>query len=203
MINSFSSRYLILDFNDHSYLWGANQENEHGKVVKKLIDSHNLILLNDSVHTRFDTYHQTSSLRDLSLYHPSIYMDVACEVLLDRSGSDHYPIIITTNTSDHPVSERVPKWNFKKAKWNAFQDQCIKEITPDLFHNADDKIAIFLRPPLGWRAPKTATSATQVSEFTWRRSRFNTSGPDPLGFDWEGLATSRGTAGGHSGRPLI
>ena len=30
-----------------------------------------------------------------------------------------------------------------------------------------------------------------------------TSGPDPLGFDWEGLAESRGTAGGHSGPPPI
>ena len=76
MINSFSSRYLILgDFNGHRYLWGDNQENERGKVVEKLIDPYNLILLNDSVHTRFDTYHQTSSL--LSLRHPSIYMDVA------------------------------------------------------------------------------------------------------------------------------
>ena len=56
---------------------------------------------------------------------------------------------------------------------------------------------------LGWRAPKTATSATQVSEVTWPRSRFNTSGPDPLGFDWEGLAANRCTAGGHNGRPLI
>ena len=29
MIKSFSSRYLVLgDFNGHSYLWGANQENE-------------------------------------------------------------------------------------------------------------------------------------------------------------------------------
>ena len=65
MINSFSSRYLILDFNGHSNLWGANQENERGKIVEKLIDCHNLILLNDSVHTRFDTYHQTSSLLDL------------------------------------------------------------------------------------------------------------------------------------------
>ena len=47
MINSFSSRYLILgDFNGHSHLWGANQENERGKV-EKLIDHHNLILLND------------------------------------------------------------------------------------------------------------------------------------------------------------
>ena len=66
--------------------------------------------------TRFDTYHQTSSLLDLSLCHPSIYMDVACEVLSDRLGSDHHPIIITANTSDHQVPERVPKWNFKKAK---------------------------------------------------------------------------------------
>ena len=63
MINSFSSRYLILgDFIGHSHLWGANQVNERGKIVEKLIDRHNLILLNDSVHTRFDTYHQTSSL---------------------------------------------------------------------------------------------------------------------------------------------
>ena len=38
-----------------SHLWGANQENERGKVVQKLIDSHNLILLNASVHTLFDT----------------------------------------------------------------------------------------------------------------------------------------------------
>ena len=68
MINSFSSHFLILgDFNGHSHLWGAYQENEREKVVEKLIDRHNLILLNDSVHTRFDTYHQTSSLLDLSL----------------------------------------------------------------------------------------------------------------------------------------
>ena len=60
MIKSFSSRYLVLgDFNGHSHLWGANQDNERGKVVEKLIDSHNLILLNDCVHTRFDSYHQT------------------------------------------------------------------------------------------------------------------------------------------------
>ena len=51
MISSFSSRCLILVFNGHGYLWGANQENEHGKVVGKLIDSHNLTLLKDSVHT--------------------------------------------------------------------------------------------------------------------------------------------------------
>ena len=144
MIKSFSSRHLILrDFNGHSHFWGANQENERGKIVEKLIDRHNLILLNDSVHTWFDTYHQTSSLLDLSLCHPSINMDVAWDISSDRLGSDHHPIIITANTSDHQVPERVPKWNFKKAKWDAFQDQCITEITPDLFNDAEDKMSIF------------------------------------------------------------
>ena len=45
MINSFSSRDLLLgDFNghSHSHLLGANQENERGKIVEKLIDRHNL-----------------------------------------------------------------------------------------------------------------------------------------------------------------
>ena len=64
-------------------------------------------------------------------------------VLSDRLGSDHHSIIITANASDHPVPERVPKWNFKKAKWDIFQDQCIKEINPNLFHEVDDKMAIF------------------------------------------------------------
>ena len=70
-------------------------------------------------------------------------MDVACEVLSDRLGSDHHPIIITASTSNYPVPERVPKWNFKKAKWDALQNQCISEITPDLFDGAEDKMAIF------------------------------------------------------------
>ena len=144
MIKSFSSRYLVLgDFNDHSHLWGANQKSERGKVVEHVIDSHYPIVLNYCVHTRFDTYHQTSSLFDLSLCHPSIYMDVACEVLSDRLGSDHHPIIITANTSDHPVAGRVPNWNFEKAKWDAFQDQCIRKLIPDLFNDAEDKMAIF------------------------------------------------------------
>ena len=70
-------------------------------------------------------------------------MDISFEVNSDRLGSDHHPIIIHLNTTDHPVPERVPKWNFRKAKWDAFQDQCITEITHDLFNDAEDKMAIF------------------------------------------------------------
>ena len=70
-------------------------------------------------------------------------MDVACVVFLDRLGNDHHPIIITANISDHPVHERAPTWNFKRAKCDAFQDQYITEITPDIFNDAEDRKAIF------------------------------------------------------------
>ena len=96
-------------------------------------------------------------------------MDVACEVLSDRLGSDHHPIIITANTPDHPVPERVPKWNFKKAKWDIFQDQCIKEITPNLFHEAIDKMAIFSSTLLDIAAdniPKTSPFPKRKAK-TW------------------------------------
>ena len=168
MINSFSSRYIISeDFNGHSHLWGANQENERVNGVEKLIDNHNLILLNDSVHTRFDTYHQTSSLLDLSLCRPSIYMDVACEVSSDRLRSDHHPIIIIANTSNYTVPQRVPKWNFKKAKRDAFQDQCITEITLDLFNDAEDNMAIFSSTLLDI----TADNVPKTSPFPKRKAK--------------------------------
>ena len=72
-------------------------------------------------------------------------MDVVCEVSSDRLGSDYHPIVNIANTSDHlePEPERVPKWNFKKAKWDVFQDQCVTEITPDLFNDAENKMTIF------------------------------------------------------------
>ena len=103
------------------------------------------------------------------------YMDVACEISSDRLGSDHLPIFITANTSDHPVPERVPKWNFKKAKWDAFQDQCITEITPDLFNDAEDKMAIFSSTLLDIAAdniPKTSPFPKKKSRTLvwWRLS---------------------------------
>ena len=53
------------------------------------------------------------------------------------------------------------------------------------------------RLSLGWRALKTPTSEIPDLEVMWPRSRFNTSGPNSLRFDWEDLAASRGTVGDH------
>ena len=97
-----------------------------------------------TVHTRFGSCNQTSSLPTLSLCHPSKYKDATSEFFY-KLGSDHQFISITANASDYPVPERVPKWNFKKAKWDAFQDQRITEINPDLFKDALCKVRFGLR----------------------------------------------------------
>ena len=108
-------------------------------------------------------YLSSNQLLDLSQCHSSIYIDVACEVLLDRLGSNHHPIIITANTSDHPVPERVPKWNFKKAKSDVFQDKEDK----DLFHDADDKMTIFSNTLLD----KAADNIPKTSPFPKRQAK--------------------------------
>ena len=79
---------------------------------------------------------------------------------------DH-PIIITANTDNYPVPERVPKWNFKKAKWDAFQHQCIKEITHDVFNDAKDKTAIFCSTLLDIAADNIA----KTSPFPKRKAK--------------------------------
>ena len=40
---TYTMASIYVGFNGHCYLWGANLENECGKVVEHLIDSHNLI----------------------------------------------------------------------------------------------------------------------------------------------------------------
>ena len=77
MIKSVLSRYLVLGgFNGHSHLWGANQENEHGKVVEHLIDSHNLILLNDCLYSVW--YLPSNQLLTRSFFMPPIYIHGCC-----------------------------------------------------------------------------------------------------------------------------
>ena len=117
MINSFSSRYLILwDFNYHSHLLGANQENGCGKIVEKLIDHHNLILLNESVHTRFDTYHQTSSLLGDGGGRPSSVMSLGVTSVGGHShGHPASPIGVGSSWED--IDPRSPEPLVVRGGW--------------------------------------------------------------------------------------
>ena len=140
IINNFKFPYLLCgDFNGHNNIW-SHKEDSQGKMVEAVMHSHNLLLLNTTEKTRSDA--RSSSLLDLTLVHPLIYLEFSCTVLSDRYLSDHHPVVITM-ANDLSEVDKVPKWNFKKANWGAFHQQCLDTITYDLFDNEVDKMSVF------------------------------------------------------------
>jgi hypothetical protein len=121
------------DFNSHNPLWGSTSFNLKGHEMEKCILSHDLIIFNTTFPTRFDDYHLTNSTIDLTICHPSVYLDFNCTVFKDRLGSDHYPIQLISTDTEPEEPERVPRWNLSKADWQTFQALCLCRINPSIF----------------------------------------------------------------------
>ena len=63
------------------------------------------------------------------------------KVCEDCHGSDHFPIIMyETEETD---SDKIPKWNFKKANWEKFNILCHEKLMFDNFENSEDPILFF------------------------------------------------------------
>ena len=143
--NLKSSSYLLNgDINAHSPYWGAKTTCPRGRVVEPIIEKHNLIPINIKDHTFWSRAHNSFSLVDLTLAHPSIYLDFKYEVLPDLHTSDHYPIVLELN-GECEESEKIPRWNFNKADWANFSRQAAEEITEDIFIDEEDKMSAFTR----------------------------------------------------------
>ena len=129
--------YILLgDFNAHSSLWGATTENDRGDKMEEFILDNDLILFNNKTHTYFSNTYGTTSLVDLTICSPSIYLDFDCHVFDNRHGSDHYPIQLTYNSTDITETDRLPQWNFKKADWPRFRNECREQINEESFNTA-------------------------------------------------------------------
>lgn len=143
LIQQFNKPYLLCgDFNAHSPIWGANDTEGHGKVLEDVMEENYLVPLNISEHT----WHKPRckpSLIDLSLAHPSIYLDFTCKVSRDKYSSDHSPVLISVNEDEEPDLEKTPKWNFKKADWASFESKCLEEMNENIFNDYDDKMKAF------------------------------------------------------------
>ena len=112
----FKSKSYILngDLNSHSPYWGANHTCPRGKIIEPVVDRHDLIPVNTTDKTFWSRVYDTFSLVDLTLAHPSVFLDFKYEVLPDLHTSDHYPIVLDI-TGDNDEGEKLPHWNFKKA----------------------------------------------------------------------------------------
>ncbi|WP_135568272.1 reverse transcriptase family protein, partial [Solemya elarraichensis gill symbiont] len=98
---------------------------QHGSThtqVYNFMDSSNYSLLNLPQPTFLSSSHGTFSHIDLSLAHPSLYMDFTWNVLPDLHGSDHFPIIL--QSSKYLPAPQPTRWKLHAANWAAFGKLC-------------------------------------------------------------------------------
>ena len=143
IIDQFQKPYIMVgDFNGHNTLWSSDNNDRRGRALEKFILDNDLGLLNTAVPTRWDKHNKKWSLIDLSLIHPSLFLDFDCEIITDLHGSDHNPILVNFNKEMFETDKRQ-RWNFKKAKWGDFRRQCISEITHEIFKGEEDEMTLF------------------------------------------------------------
>ena len=94
--------------------------------------------------------------------HPSLFLDFNWSVCKDQHHSDHFPIIIKSNTST--VEDHNPKWKLNKANWEAFQSSCTDKITLENFKDSSDPLSDFTSSLIDISSkciPKTSTNPTK------------------------------------------
>lgn len=132
---------LLGDFNSHSTQWGENITNARGRIIEKFIAEQNLCILNDGSKTFLHSGNGTSTAIDLSLCHPSIFLDFKWKISDDLSGSDHYPIFIDT-VLPQPM-DSFPRWVLHKANWPLFSQLCEESLAEHNFNEDPNPIDTF------------------------------------------------------------
>ena len=115
--------------------------------------------MNDKSYTYLDSGKDTFSSIDLSLCHPSIFLDYDWSVCEDQHESDHFPIII--ESLQHSSEDHNPKWKLNKADWDLFHSLCEESLTAVYLSDSVDPIAGFTSSLIdicGKCIPKISTS---------------------------------------------
>ena len=86
--------FLLGDFNGHNVLWSSNDIDPRGELIENFITKNDICLMNDKSHTYLDSGKGTFSSIDLSLCHPSIFLDYGSSIYEDQHRNDHFQIVI-------------------------------------------------------------------------------------------------------------
>ena len=160
LLQQLPSPYMLLgDFNGHSLLWGSSDTDLRGEEIENFISKNDICLMNDKSKTFLDSGKGTFSSLDLSLCHPSLYLDYNWSVCQDQYGSDHFPIIIESNQSTR--EDHNPKWKLNKANWDLFQTLCDESLTNTTLSESSDPIDNFTSSHIDISEkciPKTSTN---------------------------------------------
>ena len=109
--------YIIADLNAHHQILGYTRVNNKGRMVKDLIDRNIARYLGPDFPTLIDK----NTKPDAVITNRISYLNISIQPG-DITTSDHLPIVITIST--RPIAnEKQPKFNFKKANWQKFQEK--------------------------------------------------------------------------------
>ena len=122
----FQKTILAGDFNGHSPEWGYQDHNNTGKEIEKHCGSSNLTLLQDRESPPTLLHKVTKKLYrpDLTMISSDLLNRYSVDVLIDKMGSDHSPILTSINPRKKKKFKRRTKWNFKKANWEMYNELC-------------------------------------------------------------------------------
>ena len=101
-----SSKVIIARIKSQNQNTQINQKSSSEKTTQKQQNQTNTNSkqMNDKSNTFLDSGKGTLSALDLTLCHPSLYLDFDWSVCKDQHGSDHFPIVIEsiqTHEEDH------------------------------------------------------------------------------------------------------
>ena len=158
LLGQLPSPYLLVgDFNGHSILWGCGDNNNRGEIIEDLIIKNDLCFMNDKSYTYLHPATGHFSSLDLSLCHPSLFLDFNWSVYDDQC--DHFQVIIENVNSSS--NDHNSKWKLNKANWELYHFLCAESIKPQTFENSLDPVADFTSSLLdisNKSIPKTSTN---------------------------------------------
>lgn len=73
LISQLPKPFILLgDLNSHHYIWGSHKIDQRGHIIEKLLENHNISLLNNNQPTHFNSSYNSFSAIDLSICSSSV-----------------------------------------------------------------------------------------------------------------------------------
>ena len=128
---------IVGDFNSHSITWGSYKTDSRGKIIEKLLEQDNIVILNNNEQTRINPSNRNLSAIDLTFSTPTIAQRLHWQVLNEIYNSDHLPISIQFISNALQTNYSTTKWNLKNPDWPLFANLLETKINASEFTDED------------------------------------------------------------------